>query len=110
MCFFGTAARRWYVSAQVWNAVCQLCGVSRSAAAGWFLLWGVPVFLANVSPSGGGRFYFFTLAFPPIYEKITPVDFLAESGNGIGRDLVEDGGYVTVGFCVKDRFIRGGDG
>jgi len=96
--------------------VCEHPGM----AGGLPIMWGVEIgdswtvsvvgssyLLGQRLPRRRRSFYFFTL---PIYEKITPVDFLAESGNGIGRDLVEDGGYVTVGFFVKDRSIRARDG
>jgi len=71
---------------------------------------GVPVFLASVFPGEGGRFSFFVLALLPIDEKNPPVDLLADSGNGIGRDLIEDGGDVTAECCVKDRVIGARDG
>jgi len=59
---------------------------------------GVPAFSANVFPGEGGRFSCLTLAFLPIDEKNPPVDLLADSGNAIGRDLIENGGDVTVRF------------
>jgi hypothetical protein len=53
---------------------------------------------------------FLMLAFLPIDEKNPPVDLVADNGNGIGRDLIEDGGEVTVELCVKLRLIGARDG
>jgi len=88
--------------------VCERPGMARGPPTIWgvevggswmgFCCGGVPVFLADVFPGEGGRFSFFTLAFLPIDEKNPPVDLLADSGNAIGRDLIDDGGDVTVEF------------
>ena len=53
---------------------------------------------------------FFRLAFLPIDEKNPPVDLLADNGNGIGRDLIEDGGDVTVELFVELRVMGARDG
>jgi hypothetical protein len=68
--------------------------------------------LANVFPGEGGPFSlsFLMLAFLPIDEKNPPVDLLADSGNGIGRDFIEDGGDVNVEFCVILRVMGARDG
>ena len=70
----------------------------------------VPVFLTNVFPGEGGCLSLFRLAFLPIDEKNPPVDLLADNGKGIGRDLMEDGGDVTVELFVKLRVIGARDG
>ena len=75
-----------------------------------FCCGGVKVFLLNVFPGEGGRFSLLKLAFLPIDEKNPPVDLLADNGNGIGRDLIEDGGDVSVEFCVELRVIGARDG
>jgi len=77
-----------------WSGLC--CGV-------------VPVFLVNVFPGEGGPLSLFKLAFLPMDEKNPPVDLLAKIGNGIGRDLIEDGD-VTVEFIVELRVIGARDG
>ena len=68
-----------------------------------------PGFLTDF-PGEGGRLSFLILAFLPIEEKKPPVDLLADNGNGIGRDLIEDGGDVTVELFVELRVIGARDG
>lgn len=72
---------------------------------------GVSAFLASSFPGEGGRspLPFLTLVFLPIDEK-NPPDLLADSGSGIGKDLNEDGGDVTVEVCVELRVIGARDG
>jgi hypothetical protein len=70
----------------------------------------VPDFLVDVFPGEGGRLSFFILAFLPIDEKNPPVDLLVDIGNGIGRDLIEDGGDVTAEPFVELRVIGARDG
>jgi len=53
---------------------------------------------------------FFTLAFLPSDEKNPPVDLLTDNGNGIGRDLIEDGGDVTNEFSVELRVMGAREG
>lgn len=67
-------------------------------------------FLLDVFVGEGGRLSFFTLAFLPRDEKNPPADLLADSGNGIGRDLIVDGGDVSVEFCVELLVIGARDG
>ena len=71
---------------------------------------GVSVLLVTVFPAEEGRLFLFRLAFLPIDEKNPPVDLVVEIGNGIGRDLIEDGGEVTAEACVKLRVIGARDG
>ena len=70
----------------------------------------VPVFLANVFPGEGGCLSLFILVFLPIDEKNPPVDLVADRGNGIGMDLIEDGGDVTAEPLVELRVIGARDG
>ena len=69
----------------------------------------VPDFLTGVFGEGG-RLSLFTLAFLPIDEKNPPADLVADSGNEIGRDLIEDGGDVTVELFVELRVMETRDG
>ena len=71
---------------------------------------GVAAFLTNVLPGVGDGLSFFKLAFLPSDEKNPPVDLVADIGNGIGRDLIEDGGDVTVEPCVELRVIGAREG
>lgn len=66
--------------------------------------------MATVFPGEEGRPLLFKLAFLPIDEKNPPVDLLVDIGNGIGKDLIEDGGDVTDEACVKLRVIGARDG
>lgn len=52
----------------------------------------------------------FILVFLPIDEKKPPVDLLADNGNGIGMDLIEDGGDVSAELFVELRLIGASDG
>lgn len=70
----------------------------------------VPVFLVDDFPGEGGRLSFFILVFLPIDEKNPPVDLLADNGNGIGIDLIEDGGDVTAEPFVEVRVMGARDG
>ena len=73
---------------------------------------GVPVFLTNVFPGEGGCFSLslLILVFLPMDEKNPPVDLVADNGNGIGMDFIEDGGDVTVEFRVELRDMGARDG
>lgn len=100
--------------------LCERPGIARGPPMMWgvevcgnwidFGCGGEPVFLTKVFTGEGGRFSFLMLAFLPIDEKNPPVDFVADNGNGIGRDLIEDGGDVTDEFCVKLRVMGARDG
>ena len=86
-------------------------GVELSGNWSGFCCGVVPDFLTvGVFPGEGGRSSFFMLAFLPIEEKKPPVDLLADNGKGIGRDLIEDGGDVTVELFVELRVIGARDG
>ena len=77
-----------------------------------FCFGGLPPFLAIIFPGEGGRFSLslLILVFLPIDEKNPPVDLLADNGNGIGRDLIEEGGDVKVEVCVNVRVMGARDG
>jgi len=100
--------------------LCDRPGIARGPPTMWgdevggnwmgFCRGGVKVFSLNVFPGEGGRFPFLKLAFLPIDEKNPLADLLADNGNGIGRDLIDDGGDVSVEFCVELRVIGARDG
>ena len=68
------------------------------------------VLLTNGFPGDGGCLSFFKLAFLPSDEKNPPVDLLPDNCSVIGSDLIEEGGDVTVEFCVVLRVIGARDG
>lgn len=97
--------------------LCERPGIARGpptieVGGNWtgFCCGGVEVFLLNDFPGEEGRFSLLKLVFLPIDEKNPPVDLVADNGNGIGKDLIEDGGDVSVEFCVKLRVIGARDG